>query len=305
MSGSDRREGNERLLAAYLEDDLTPGEHDRYEEQLEQDAAAREEVAFQRAFMKRLEGLPPEVVPEDFVGRVMESASGLPGSWTHRLEVVLSRFMRPAMVGATALAAWMVFAPIQPPPGMAELTPAASNRGTSLALLEVGTAGGTMGGHKLAPEQRKALGSGQVIHLAAGPPSTLRFPGHVTATVQGGSTFSISAREIRLESGQVRVRVKPGIGNFQVRAPHASAHVIGTEFEVRTDGGQTSVAVQHGIVEVRSPQSLPVRLEKGKAVQASRNGLRPLRPQDLAGSGELPRPPLSSPEGVPGLDSGN
>ena len=105
MSGSERRESIDELLAAYLEGELDGDGLRQVEDHLRDSPEDLTEIAFHRAMARQLAEVPLEEAPADFHLRVMEQATGVPGSWTHRIELALTQLMRPALVTAAALAA--------------------------------------------------------------------------------------------------------------------------------------------------------------------------------------------------------
>lgn len=75
--------------------------------------------------------------------------------------------------------------------------------------------------------------------------------------LEGGNSIIVSAlsrvnvddaRNIMVERGRVFFDITPGQGDFSVRVPDGSVHVIGTEFEVQVKEDSTSVLVTEGTV---------------------------------------------------------
>ncbi len=304
-AAGERDEGLDERLAAYLEGELEGDDRDQVERHLESHPEDRYELGFHRALGRRLARVPGESAPVDFAAKVMEAAPGTPGSLSHRIELVLRRFLQPALVLAGGLAAWVVLGPLLPghaPEVAGGFGPGAPR--TSLALLETGSGGAVLTSGSIPAHERKALGAGQVVQLGFGTPGLVRFPGGVGALVHPGTRFSIRERALYLTQGKVRVKVTPGIGDFAVHGPEASAHVVGTEFEVEALDGTTRVGVQEGVVEVRREGRPPVRLKAGESVAASDSESDWIRPQ--ARLPEIPPPttvPSDSAEGVPTLDT--
>lgn len=301
-----REKGHDQLLAAYVEGELDGAELERVEAALAAHEDDRLEVEYQRAFARRLHKTPGEEAPADFADRVMAQVPALPGSWTHRVEVALGRFFQPALVTAAALAAWMVLAPTHP--GAAPGHPlglSTAPRGDLLAFVQAGSGGLTVAGQAIEAGDRKALEAGQAVQVGFGTPAQLKVPGGVVAVLHPGTRFSVREREVDLMLGRVMVKVTPGVADFRVRAPQATAHVIGTEFEVVAAPGSTSVEVVEGVVEVRREGATPVRLTAGQSASATEDGGGLVRgvADTLAppeGLGEVV--PSDVAEGIPGLD---
>lgn len=292
----------EELLSHSLEGELEASERALVDEYLKAHPEAQVDLVFYRGLMDRLAALPGETPPPDFAARVMEACPGAPGSWSHRIEQALGRFFGPALVTATALGALVAFSLLplgaSRPGQIASLAESPS----AVALLETGSGGALLVHGAVPAGGRKALSPGQLVSVGPGDPAELKFPGGVVARVAGGTRFSVSPREILLQQGKVRVSVKPGIGDFAVRGPDASAHVIGTEFEVEANGDGTTVSVHEGKVEVRAPGAEPVKVGAGEVVSAARRTpgvIAAGRPAPAA----APVLPSGSPEGVPGLDA--
>jgi hypothetical protein len=109
--------------------------------------------------------------------------------------------------------------------------------------------------------------------MASRPESDLVAPSHLETGASasqitiGGATLDISPRSeldvsgdeargiiVLLERGRVECDVSPRIGKapFVVQAGHVSVRVVGTRFSVIRAGGDVSVAVTRGTVEVRA-----------------------------------------------------
>lgn len=88
----------------------------------------------------------------------------------------------------------------------------------------------------------------------AGPLSSGPLTAEVGLSVDGVGAASGDARdvELRWQAGRLDVEVEPRQGvRLSVRTEEATLRVIGTGFEVQRDALGTTVAVRHGVVELR------------------------------------------------------
>lgn len=91
--------------------------------------------------------------------------------------------------------------------------------------------------------QQMLLADGSIVELNAG--STLKYP----------ARFSAAKREVELE-GEAFFEVRSASTPFEVKTIHASVHVLGTSFNVRTWENATQVFVKTGRVGIALKQSI-------------------------------------------------
>lgn len=171
------------------------------------------------------------------------------------------------------------------------------------------------------PGYRTSFASGALLVMAIGAAAWLTFPEppqitaafqtpvatHRTETLPDGSIVRIGARSsvslsysgetryVVLESGEAFFTVaKDAARPFVVQAGPVSIRAVGTEFNVRRAGDNTTVAVSEGIVEVVRHGSTPagekesrrvpadVRLKAGEQVAMDLAGMPAVRPIQVA-----------------------
>lgn len=97
----------------------------------------------------------------------------------------------------------------------------------------------------------ESLRAGESVHTDAGRVA-LRFSTGTTVRIdQGSRARAISAAAVELSAGAVYVDTAGTSGRFEVRTPVATAHDIGTQFEVRLIESALRLRVRSGIVELR------------------------------------------------------
>jgi ferric-dicitrate binding protein FerR (iron transport regulator) len=119
--------------------------------------------------------------------------------------------------------------------------------GEPVALVERidGSLANVAAGHRLGP--------GEWIETGAQARIALRLVDGTSVRLDAGSGARfLSARTIELAAGAVYVDTDQGAGGFEVRTPVATAHDIGTQFEVRVLRSGIRLRVRTGSVELRS-----------------------------------------------------
>lgn len=110
--------------------------------------------------------------------------------------------------------------------------------------------------------RRVTLSDGTVVELAAQSALEVR--------------FSAERRTVALLAGQAFFNVAAQAGRpFEVQAADLTVSVVGTAFDVHLLAGATTVAVQHGVVQVRSARSdgaMTARLVAGDQLTVGRRG---------------------------------
>ena len=98
----------------------------------------------------------------------------------------------------------------------------------------------------------ESIRAGEWIETDAGGRVALRFSTGTTVRLDHGSRARVlSPAAAELSSGAVYVDTGGTSGHFEVRTPVATAHDIGTQFEVRLIGSALRLRVRSGIVELR------------------------------------------------------
>lgn len=312
----------EELLSHHAEDELDATEVAELEAFLATHPDQSAELDFERAVMQKLRSLPCEEAPADFASQVMAAAPPLPGGWMHRAELALRRLLLPGLVTAGALAASLLLVPQGP-----DLFPEHAPRGAPRQVMQVaqvmaGPGGATLGQLELQPGDLRPVRQGQRLRVPEGSSAHLQIADGVEVEVASRSELTLDYRMVFLDEGKVHARVRPGIGNFVVHAPQASAWVVGTEFSVSSDAG-TAVEVLKGIVEVRTRSgdqrtqllpggqalvraSQPTHLEIQGAHQDAREPLQVAAPDEggpIEAEAGKSGAQAESPEGLPSLDS--
>lgn len=274
MSGNDI-ERLEEILSRMAEDAADEGEREEAERFLAAHPEAAAEFKFEEALVTKLRELPSEEAPADFARGIMSRAPELPGSFLHRLELSLRRLLTPSLSAAAVMAAALVF-----------LVPSGADKGfegpptIQVASLVAGPNGLHVGRELLYPDEARVLASGTTIKVPESSSAILVIDENVEVEVRGGTTLRLEPRIVHLANGSVYCRVEPGIGNFVVEGPLATARVVGTEFEVRAEDGRNEVSVAEGIVEVRAHRGEgTVQVLAGGKATVSRSSAGSIRTQ--------------------------
>lgn len=290
----------EEILSRLAEGAAEEGEREEAERYLAAHPEAATELAFERALVDRLRELPSEQAPADFAPGILSRVPELPGSFLHRLELYLRRLLRPSLSAAAVMAAALVFLIPTSPNQTFESPPA-----VQVASLVAGPNGLQVGQELLYPDEVRALASGTTIKVPESSSATLVMDENVEVEVRGGSTLRLEPRVVHLAKGSVYCRVEPGIGNFAVEGPLATARVVGTEFEVRAEQGRNTVSVTEGIVEVRSHRGEGnVQVLAGGSATVARSSADTIRTEGpVRRDGEplkVKEPPRRTPAGAAG-----
>jgi ferric-dicitrate binding protein FerR (iron transport regulator)/tetratricopeptide (TPR) repeat protein len=107
-------------------------------------------------------------------------------------------------------------------------------------------------------EKTPALAPNDSIRTGAGERKRYELPDGSIVFINHDSSIRVeSARRLVLERGEIFVKVAPKDGErFVVQTPDKEVTALGTQFEVRTGNGKTSVAVTQGKVKVSGLESL-------------------------------------------------
>jgi ferric-dicitrate binding protein FerR (iron transport regulator) len=185
-----------------------------------------------------------------------------------------------------------------------------------------GKGGSILDGEILSAGTRHQVFQGQQLVVPRDSSAQLELGDGVEVAVLPEARVSVDFRMVFLKTGKVHAKVRPGVGNFVVHGPQASAWVVGTEFEVSAGTEGTQVQVQKGIVEVRTRSkrestqllaggSAQVRVATPSKLEIQgphREAEKPLqvRPTDdgpVEAAVSISEVQASNPEGLPDLDS--
>lgn len=319
----DETERTEELLSHYAEGELTEAERDEVEALLAARPELRDELALARAVMDKLAALPCEVAPTDLARRIMEAAPPVPGGFLHQAEITLRRLLAPGLATAAIMAVALLVVGVG---GTGPTRAPMSYPPVQVATLVAGAGGVRLGDEQVAAGSRRDVVRGQRLVIPSGSSATLRVGQGVEIQVAEASELLLDPRVVHLERGAVDVSVEPGIGNFVVHGPLASAMVVGTRFRVEVaPNDDTAVRVLEGKVDTKAIHGgKTVRLVAGGQATVRRGAPAELqvegptiptngRPLQVAAPASPPSGPVagveatarpaSTPEGLPSLDS--
>jgi len=270
------------LIAAYLEDALTPAERDELTTWLKAHPDHLRSFVEANVFEQQIRNAVVAKVQRESAGAFIQaedSQQSTPEGDTAlgRWERWVRRWPRWAFAGAAALllalagmSFWFGNPSVPPSPAFARVTRA-------LSAERSGQSGGVQAGQALAPGRLSLVAGTVEITLSNG----------VTLVFEGpGDLELLHPMRALLHGGQAVVRVPPNAIGFQVETPAAQVVDLGTEFAVKAGPGMgTDVQVYEGVV-ITTPKpasaagSFPQRLTAGNAARFTLDANR--APQVLA-----------------------